>query len=55
MVYSPKLIFAQNIEKGKKGTKGRSQRATLFSLACLCDKVPGKNIWIPSPVLFWNL
>jgi hypothetical protein len=39
----------------EKGTKNRNQRAILFFLACLSDKVQGKNIRNPIPVLFWYL
>jgi hypothetical protein len=52
---SPRTCFYSNFGKIEKDTKNRNQRAILFLLACLSDKVQGKNIWNPSPVLFWNL
>jgi hypothetical protein len=52
---SPKTCFLLKLGKNGKGTKNRNQRVILFFIACLSDKVQGKNTWNPSPVLFWNL
>jgi hypothetical protein len=54
-ILSPRTCFYSNFGKIEKDTKNSNQRAILFFLACLNDKVQVKNIWDPSPVLFWNL
>jgi hypothetical protein len=54
-ILSPRICFYPKFGEIEKGTKNRDQRAILFFLAWLSDKIQGKNIWNPSPVVFWNL
>jgi hypothetical protein len=51
----PRTCFYPNFGKIENDTKNRNQRAILFFLACLSDKVQGKNMWNPNTVLFWSL
>jgi hypothetical protein len=48
-------LFLCKLGKKEKSTKNRNKRAILLFLARISDKVQGKNIRNPSPVLFWNL
>jgi hypothetical protein len=54
-ILSLRLYFYPKSGKIEKDTKNGNQRAILFFLAWLSDKVHKKNIWNPSPVLIWNL